>query len=40
MTQCKLGNEEFPSQDGKGKERGHSDNGFAKIALIIDKAVV
>ena len=31
---CVGGNEEFPRPDGNGNERGHTGNGFAKIAPL------
>ena len=31
---CAGGNEEFPRPDGKGNERGHAGNGYAKITPL------
>ena len=33
-SKCLGGNEEFPTPDGKGTERGHAGSGFAKITPL------
>ena len=33
-SRCARGNEEFPSPDGNGNERGHAGNGYAKITVL------
>lgn len=36
LSDCKClgGNEEFPTPDGRGTERGHKGSGFAKITPL------